>query len=419
MDIGIRLENVACIFLQEDDTFVRAEQLVFRLSENSPLKPFLYPVPREFGELEHFLKRLGATEKPTPLQIAYVLTSIQQEVGEETLSSELEEKVKYAMRVLFGLLDKGENADGIDQLYLPSKDKHLVKSCEMVCNVSSRNMDFTGMIQRPILLSFEECGLKKIADDYIDALPEHLRPVKFEEIVREEIDPKCKVSVCPKSRHDSICTFQEQFENLLRSDEFQVGLKRLLVQDCQDPQEFEQRIKKLQTDVKTKCTGYENIKIHVIDRSTKEIIGNLEESCYAVQEEDTWSLYMQHKFKDDKILVSAATYVNKILGNCIHKEKELIAMLNCPFSSEIASVLNKLNITQSISKTADDSTDLDDELMEWDSGDEPVRRGRDGSGGGSHGTSRGKGGSASFDDGGYSVGYRGGGGCSGGGGHSR
>ena len=57
--------------------------------------------------------------------------------------------------------------------------------------------------------------------------------------------------------------------------------------------------------------------------------------------------------------------------------------------------------------------------MEWDNGDEPVRRARDGSGGGSHGTSRGKGGGASFDDGGYSVGYRGGGGCSGGGGHSR
>ena len=419
IDIGIRLKSVPCIFLQEDETFVRAEQLVFKLSENCPLKPFLYSVPREFGELEHFLKRLGATEKPTLLQIAYVLNSIQQEVGEETLSSELEEKVKYAMRVLFGLLGKGESADGIDQLYLPSKDKHLVKSCEMVCNVSSRHMDFTGMIQRPILLSFEECGLKKIADDYIDALPEHLRPVKFEEIVREEIDPKCKVSVCPKSRHDSICTFQEQFENLLRSDEFQVGLKRLLVQHCQDPQEFEQRIKKLQTDVKTKCTGYENIKIHVINRSTKEIIANLQESCYAVQEEDTWSLYMQHKFKDDKILVSAATYVNKILGDCIHKEKELIAMLNCSFSSEIASVLNKLNITQSISKTADDSTDLDDQLMEWDSGDEPVRKARDGSGGGCHGTSRGKGGGASFDDGGYSVGYRGGGGCSGGGGHSR
>ena len=419
MDIGIRLENLACIFLQEDETFVRAEQLVFKLSESSSLKPFLYPVPREFGELEHFLKRLGATEKPTPLQIAYVLNSIHNEVGDVVLSTEMEEKVMYAMHVLFGLLCKSESADEIDQLYLPSQDKHLVKSCEMVCNVSSRNTDFTGRLQRPMLLRFEECGLKGAADDYIDALPEHLRPVKFDEIVREEVDSECKVSVCPEARHDSICTFQEQFENLLRSDEFQVGLKRLLVEDRQDPQKFEQRIKKLQTDVKTKCTGYENIKIHVVDRSTKEILANLEESCYAVQEEDTWSLYMQHKFKDDKILVSTATCVNKILGDCIQKEKGLIAMLNCSSPSEIASLLNKLNITQSFSKTADDSTDLDDQLMEWDNGDEPVRRARDGSGGGSHGTSRGKGGGASFDDGGYSVGYRGGGGCSGGGWHSR
>ena len=406
---------------------MKAEQLVFKLSENSPLKPFLYPVPWEFGGLKHFLKRLGATEKPTPLQIAFVLNSIHNEVGEEALSTEVEKKVKYAMHVLFELLYKGESADRIDELYLPNQSKQLVSSCKMVCKVSSRFTEMIGNLQRPILLSFEECGLKKIADDYIDALPKRLRPVKFEEIVREEVDPECKISICSKIQHGSICEFQQQFQNLLRSDEFQEGLKRLLMEDHQDPQEFEQRIKKLQTDVQTKCTGFDNIKIHVIDRDTNEVLDYLTDSCYAINSEETWILYMQHDFKDDKRLVSTVTCVNKILGNSIRHEKGLIAMLDCPSPSEISRELNKLNITSRTSKATDDFTDLDDEMLEWDSDDEPVKRGRDGfvgSGGtgmnndGSHGTSRGKGGSASFNSGGYGVGYRGGGG-GGGGGHSR
>jgi sacsin len=363
IDIGTRLKSVPCIFLQEDKTFVKADQLVFKLSENSPLKPFLYPVPREFGELEHFLKRLGATEKPTPLQIAYVLNSIHNEVGEGALSTEVEEKVKYAMHMLFELLSKGESADGINELYLPNESKQLVKSSDMVCKVSSRFTEVIENLQRPILLRFEECGLNKIADDYIDALPKRLRPTKFDEIFREEVDPECNVCICPEAQHGSTCKFQQQFEGLLRSDQFQVGLKRLLMENRQDPQEFEQRMKKLQTDVKTKCTGFENIKIHIIDRSTDEVVDKLEDSCYAVQREGTWSLYMQHDFKDDKNSVSTGTCVNKILGDCIQKEKGMIAMLGCSSPSEITRALDKLGITRSTSKADNDFTDFDDEQI--------------------------------------------------------
>ena len=399
VNIGNQLNNVSCIFLKETKTLVKAKQLVFQLSENCPLKPYLYPVPREFGELEHFLKRLGATEKPTVLQVAYVLDSIHEE---EVLSPELEEKVKYAMRVFFGLLDKGESADKISELYLPSKDKQLIKSCEMICRVPSRYADITDKLQRPILLRFEECGLKKVADDYIDALPQHLRPVKFDEIVREEVDPDCQVFICSKAQSGSICTFQEQFQNLLESNEFQKGLKRLLVENRQNPQEFEHRIKKLQTHVKAKCIGTQSVKVFVFNRDTGEVLANLAESCYAVQKEDVWPLYIQHKFKDDKRLVFTATCVNKILGNCIKKETALIAMLSCSSPNEIERELNKLNITESTCKTIDDSDDLDDELLsEYESCDESEI---DINVGGSHRIIRGI--PSSNNDVGYSIGYR-------------
>ena len=362
VNVGTQLNDVPCIFLQEVGTFVKAKQLVFQMSENCPLKPFLYPVPREFGELEHFLKRLGATEHPTALQVALVLNSIHEKLEEEVLSPKLEKTVKYAMHVLFELFRKNGSAHGIDELYLPNQSKQLFKSSQMLCKVPPRFTKVVEKFKRPILLSFQECGLKKVVDDYIDSLPEHLRPAKFDEIVREEIDPECQVSICPEAQHGSLCSFQKRFQKLLVSDQFQEGLKRLLVQDHQNPQHFVGRIQKLQTSVKTKCTGFDNLKIHIIDRDSDEVLDHLTDSCYAVQDEDTWFLYMQHDLKDDQRLVSTVTCVNKILGDCIQKEKGMIAMLGCSSPSEIEDELNKLNITKSTSKPDDDYDD-DDEVI--------------------------------------------------------
>ena len=420
IDIGIRLSNISCIFLQEDKFFARANQLVFKLNENCPFKPFLFPVPRELREFEHLLKRLGATEKPTPLQIAFVLDSVHEEVGEEALLDSTKLKiVKYAMHALFELLYKGESADGINELYLPSQDKQLLKSSKMVCNISPRFTEVIERYERPILLRFEECKLRKVVDSYIDALPEHLRPSKFDEIVREEVDPRCKVSICPKAQQGSMCSFQEQFQNLLQSDEFMEGLERLLMEDSQNPQESEQTIRKLQTDVVVKCTGFEKIKISVIDRETNVVVDHLTDSCYAVQDEETWYLYMQHDLRDSKTLASAAECVNKILGNCVRKEIGLIAMLGCFSPSEIENELNRRNIIQGTSDAEndgdDDFADLHDEISEWDSGDERDERGVEGSGGMEMNGNE-MGGGASFPNDGYGVGYRGRGGD---GGHSR
>ena len=409
MYIGAQLKDVPCIFLQENEAFVKGEQLVFKLPENCDFKPFLYPVPREFGELQHFLKQLGATEKPTPLQISFVLKSLHQEVGHKALSSELESKVKYAMHIIFELLSKGESADGIEKLYLPGnyiyQDKKIFRSCKMVCQVSSRFTKVIENLESPILLPFEECGLKKVADIYIDSLPKHLRPTKFDELIREEVDPKHKISICPQAQRGSLCSFQEQILNLLKSDEFQEGLKRLLIEDRQDPKEFKQRIQKLQSEVHTKCIGHGNIKINIVRRDTDEVVYNLTTSCYAVHEKRTWSLYIQHEFKADRGLVSAATCVNNILGDCIVKEKGLIAMLACDSPNEISGELDKLGITRSTSKVADEFPDFNDEILELDDGNE--------SGSGlidsqncesSHDMS----GPANSHTGAHSVGYRGG-----------
>ena len=358
-DIGTQLKDISCIFLQEDEVFVKGEQVVFKLPDNCDLKPFLYSAPREFGDLEHLLKRLGATDRPTPKQITDVLKSIRQTFGDDVLPPEEVNRAKYAMYTLFQSLHKGVPADDINILYLLSQDKQLVKSCEMICKVSSRYTDLIEHLKCPILLRFEECGLKKAPDDYIDALPDHLRPKKFDELFREDVAPECKDSVCSEAERGSICKFEQRYKNLLVSGEFQEGFQRLLLQDGQDPGAYEQRLKKLQKFVQTKCIGTGSIKINIINRDTNEVMTNLEESCFAAQDEGMWTLYIQHEFSDD--LVSMACCVDRILGECIHHKMGMIKMLGCSSPCDIAGKLNGLGIAPMHGESGDGFIPPDDE----------------------------------------------------------
>ncbi|XP_028400770.1 sacsin-like [Dendronephthya gigantea] len=407
LDIGNRLRGSSCIFLQKDKTFVNAELLVFKASESFRLKPFLFPVPDELREFQHFFKRLGATDRPTPQQIAYVLRSVHTQIGEGVLSSDQKKKVVYSMYQVFHLIQKGASPDGIEELYLPSESGQLLKSSEMICKVSPRFTEVIKNLQLPILLQFEECGLKKPADSYIDALPKHLTPIKFDDVVREEVASECKSSKCSEARSGAVCRFQEQFQDLLRSDEFQEGLKRLLVHNQQNPQEFEKILKRLQTNVTMKCIGFEKIRVNVIERGTSLLLDNLEKSCYAVQEDGDWSLYMQHDLADDGGKVSTAACVNKILEGCIKKENGLTAMLNCKSAGEISVSLNNLDITQSTSRSADDFTedemDSESDGEHGDGGDGGGFSGAEGDGIGRTSYRRGKKRTAQ-SHGGYSIG---------------
>ena len=414
INIGLQLQNVPCIFLNENKVFVKAEQLSFNLPEKCNLRPFLYSVPEELIAFRHLLKRLGTAEKIRPLQMAIVLNAIHGHVGGNELSIEQESKVKWAMHFLFKALLKHSNTDTIDELYLLSQSKRLFKSTELIFSVSSRFIDVIEKLQYPILLSFQECKLKKDASVYIDALPKHLRPGKFEHLVREDINPECKVSICVFAEESRVCKFQNQFQDRLQSEELQEGLKRLMIHTGEDPQQLDDRLKNL-TNVQIKCAGSHSIKIQLILRDSGEVLSYIEDTCYAAQEEDTWWLYMQHGSR--KSLTRVAGHINKILGDCIKRMDVLIAILDCSSLSEISEELDKFNIARSVPEGAAEFTPSEGDMSsDSESEDETsiVRIGGGGGGGVGGGGGGGIGGGGSGGrGGGGGGGGRGGGGSSG------
>jgi sacsin len=229
--IGRCLTDVACIFLGEERCLVKGERLSFEDTKEK-LKPHFHMVPREYGVYDHLLKRLGVTETITASQMANVLESIKDSCAKDKMNSEEEEKASFATSVLFESLYKDKETDSdvdlrlsnCEELNLPSMERRLVKSSELVCKMQPRLRESVAGQGYEILCPLEKCGLKReLEGAYLDALPKRLRPTPLSSLVREELDPFCKQSMTCMD-----CSFMGKFILVLRSSQFEHGILRLL-----------------------------------------------------------------------------------------------------------------------------------------------------------------------------------------------
>ena len=137
--IGSRLETTPCILVDDNKVLVRGDQLSFKVHQEKPLRPFLYAIPRNY---EHILKRLGATEQITLIQLAKVFKTMRDRCKGEKINPEYESKAQDATYLFFkSILKESDAGEGeskitnLTELYLPSADKRLIKSNELLCKV--------------------------------------------------------------------------------------------------------------------------------------------------------------------------------------------------------------------------------------------------------------------------------------------
>ena len=233
LEIGQCLTSVACILLRKESCLVKGERLSFEDTEEK-LKPHLHVVPREYAQYEHFLKRLGVTEKITPSQMADVLQSIKDSCTKDTMNPEEEEKACFATSTLFKSLH-GDSTEvesrlsNCKELNLPSMKKRLVKSSKLVCNMQPRLRESVEKQGYDILYPLEKCGLKReLEGAYLNSLPKRLRPTPLSSLAREELDPVCKRDMTCIYCTNMECPFIQKFILVLRSSQFERGILRLL-----------------------------------------------------------------------------------------------------------------------------------------------------------------------------------------------
>ena len=359
--IGDRLASTQCILVPVDEpkTVVKGDQLSFKILDDKSLLPYIYVVPREYGKLQHLLKRLGATETVTPLQIMNVFKRMKNRTKNQVLDPNLEKIAQNAMFLFFeSVLREAEDKEqqsslaNVQELYLPSVDKRLIKSSELLCKIPPRHIETIKRLgDYHALYVFEQCGLKReLESKYLNALPAKLRCKPFSEVAKETLDESCLEKLCQtcNNSEDGACEFIKKFKALVKSEEFKNGIIRLLKHQKDTSklsQEDEQVASRLFLDkVEIKCM--ETVQVHLVLAETHEVLEGTSRnrtSFVVNRSHDAWILYIER----GQITTSLAKTINKILDWKIKEELLLnvSGMLNCTTPLKIPGVLNENDIT--------------------------------------------------------------------------
>ena len=358
--IGNRLASTQCILVPVDEpkTVVKGDQLSFKILDDKSLLPYIYVVPREYGKLQHLLKRLGATETVTPLQIINVFKRMKNRTKNQVLDPNLEKIAQNAMFLFFeSVLREAEDKEqqsslaNVQELYLPSVDKRLIKSSELLCKIPPRHIETIKRLgDYHALYFFEKCGLKReLESEYLNALPATLRCKPFSEVAKETLDESCLDKLCQMCNNsaDGACEFIKKFKALVKSEEFKNGIIRLLKHQKDTSklsQEDEQVASRLFLDkVEIKCM--ETVQVHLVLAETNEVLEGTSRNrtSFVVNRcHDAWVLYIER----GQITTSLVKSINKILDWKIKEELLLnvSGMLNCTTPLKLPGVLNENDI---------------------------------------------------------------------------
>ena len=377
-DLGRRFNHKPCVYME--GTLIKGEQLSFKLPGADLLNPFLYTIPRDYGSHEHLLKRLGATEKVTSLQLANLLKAIKDGCEDGKMESKNEEKAQIATVLLLKYNYRESRHDkeaskisNLTELFLPSDAQSLVKSTELISNVPLRLIPVISKQNWHVLFSLEKRGMPRASTErYLEYLPVHLRPVPLERIVRETLDPSCRNATCMSCLGDSVCSFMERYLNILRSKHFQEGVARVLRHQNKSNKLNEgegERSSRFLHHSKVEIKCMESIKIYLVDVQTqKPVEGDYSQKTpgYIDRQDDGLKLYIVHETKSLGFLTKL---VNEVMDSCIEDKylPLLTDILQCDSPSQISELLTDREITLISSIDHDlwsDESEDEDELDE-------------------------------------------------------
>jgi sacsin len=305
------LRNVPVI-LVDSHTFVCGGQLAFKGVWNN-LKPYMFEVPRNFQQYDHFLKCLGAQERPTPLQYATVLETIKKSCVDNKMHPGEVRAAVAATKCLFVRLSKtkkrsqtrghsapstAQSLANVQTLYLPTEDDYLKPSGEVFVNDTMEKKERLKDYWKELLIDLTMKDQERPAK-LVELLPNHLRVKKLSSILNEELSPSCIDQICVADQDPiaSSCEFIKRYRNVICSREFSEALIRLYKaqEDTPSvPEEVINDLRCLENRVKVSCM--QTIAVRLVKIATMEPVSgsNKEVPCFYHETPDEFRILIKH-----------------------------------------------------------------------------------------------------------------------------
>ena len=358
------IKHTLCVAVSSAQSLVlvKPSQLIKVIPSDVNLEPFLYQVPPDIAQYEHFLTAVGVPQHLSANHCVDVLYSIFHQLQEinRTLSNSNRFKsiALSAYNHLVCTLRKGDCGKLHQDLYLPSEDDELVPLEELVFNDAPW---YSGRLPRGEVFKFLKLPLPDANGEKI--LPESLGVRKLTSVVCEKLheDMKLNELTCKhekrytRDKSKPRCNIVKNTLKSLQSNELKDGLLRVYYSERRErpSQQFEQTLQRLDT-VRISCVTSDGV--HTVLIRDGAVIKGSESSdrhCLALNETERDVLVIaphDRNFSEVDFIQYLSKALNCILQNEIKNESYLTTMLKCA-PEDIEGELNRQQVDRYDPKT--------------------------------------------------------------------
>ena len=358
------------VILIDRHTFVLGSQLAF-VGVWDSINPYLFNIPRHLQHFEHFLKCIGAEERPTLVQYSSVLETIKRSCADNQMHpGEIPAAVSSA-KCLFITLTKdkkrsqtrGDSAPNAAQslakvrtLYFPTEDNYLKPSCEVFVNDTMEKKERLKDYWKELLIDLTMKDQEPPAK-LVELLPSHLKVNKLSSKLNEELSPRCIDNICilDQDHSASSCDFIKRYRDIICSPQFSEALIRLYKfqeEKVKIPEQVENDLRSLEKGVKVSCM--QTIEVRLVTRATMEPIPDSvsEVSSFCQESPNGFCILIKHGGEGNRGVLhdKLSSFISRITGQHIGEAKwrYLIMILGVKDPSEISKTLDDLRVPRSI-----------------------------------------------------------------------
>ena len=362
------LSNVPVILIDRH-TFVRGSQLAFS-GVWTNMKPYMFNIPRNLQLFEHFLKCLGAQERPTPLQYSAVLETIKKSCGDNQMHPEEVLAAVEATKGLFIRLNKekkrrqsragsvpnaAQSLESVRILYLPTEGNYLMPSCDVFVNDTMEKKERLKDYWKDLLIDLAMKD-QDPPPKLVELLPSHLQVKMLSSTLNEELSPSCIDETCILDQDPtaSSCDFIKRYRDVICSREFSDALIRLYKfqqGEAHIAQWVKNNLRSLE-GVKILCMR--NIEVRLVKIRTAEPVPGSESevSTFCQKNPKGFSILIKHRDDGNSCVLHdrLSSFIYNITGQHIHEAKwrYLMMILGVRDPSEISKTLDDARVPRSI-----------------------------------------------------------------------